>query len=197
VALLALAVGITAVAHLGGSKTRTTITAAAVTAKLVEIEQVSVATGTYTVSVPIIQSVGIIPCFWVCNKMELSGVGTDDAILDLSALSNSNVVVTSGGSSVGLWIPVPTVGPAFLDPARSDISSGHGIVDSVTLDFRNNPNGYQPLYVAAEKKIHYQAEHDPKLLSAAEQNTREIITRLLEVSGVHQVTIHFISGAEG
>lgn len=190
----ALVAGITAVAHLGGVKARATpraITAAHVTDKLTGIGQISV-TGTYTVNVTITQTVGYIPCFLVCNKMELHGVGSDDAILDLSTLSSSNVEVDSGKSSVTLWIPLPTIGSAFLDPVKSYIASSHGVVSSFTLAFRNNPNGYKPLYAAAEKKIHDQAEHDPKLIAEAEQSTYELIARLLGTVGVQEVTIHFV-----
>jgi Protein of unknown function (DUF4230) len=191
-ALLALVVSIATVAHLGGSKPHAAITAAAVTTKLIEIEQVDVATKTYTVNVTITQSVGAIPCWMICNQMQLDGVGSDEAILDLSMLSSSNVEVNAARSSVTLWIPAPTIGPADLDPAKSDISSSHGIVSSLTMGIRNNPNGYQPLFAAAEKKIHDQAEHDPELLAEAEQNTRELITRLLGAVGVHHVTVNFI-----
>ena len=61
---------------------RTTISTTVVLGKLTKIEQVHVATRSYAVDVKITQSVGIIPCFLVCNQMELKGSGTDDAVVD-------------------------------------------------------------------------------------------------------------------
>ena len=89
----------------------TTITSSAVMTKLAKIEQVHVATATYQVNVKITQSVGIIPCFLVCNQMQLQGNGTDDAIVNLSTLSPANVDVNAARSSVTLWIPPPAIGP--------------------------------------------------------------------------------------
>ncbi len=68
---------------------RTTITTTVVLGKLTKIEQVHVATRSYAVDVKITQSVGVIPCFLVCNQMELKGSGTDDAIVNLSQLSQA------------------------------------------------------------------------------------------------------------
>lgn len=144
----------------------TTITTSAVMTKLTEIEQVHVATATYKVNVKITQSVGIIPCFFICNQMQLQGSGTDYEILDLSTQSQSDVEVNADRSSLMLWIPPPAIGPAPLDPANCDISSNHGIINGPTQGIHNNPNGYRPLFVEAETQIHDQALRDPALLAA-------------------------------
>ncbi len=71
----------------------TTISTTVVLGKLTKIEQVHVATRSYAVDVKITQSVGVIPCFLVCNQMELEGSGTDDAVVDLSGLSKKDVTI--------------------------------------------------------------------------------------------------------
>jgi hypothetical protein len=170
---------------------RTTITTTVVLGKLTRIEQVHVATRSYAVDVKITQSVGIIPCFLVCNQMELTGSGTDDAIVNLSQLSRQDVSIDQSTQAVTVRMAPPAIGPAVLDPAGCSITSSHGVVNSVTQDFRNNPNGYRPLYAAAESQIHDAARHDQALLTAGEQSTRALLARVLGVVGVKKVTVDF------
>jgi hypothetical protein len=170
---------------------RTTISTTVVLGKLTKIEQVHVATRSYAVDVTITQSVGVIPCFLVCNQMELKGSGTDDAIVDLSRLSKRAVTIDQATDAVTVRMAAPVIGPADLNPALCSITSSHGVVNGVTQDFRNNPNGYRPLYVAAESQIHSAAEHDQALLAAGEQSTRALLAQVLGVVGVKKVTVDF------
>jgi Protein of unknown function (DUF4230) len=169
----------------------TTISTTVVLGKLIKIEQVHVASRSYPVDVTITQSVGLIPCFIICNHMELKGSGTDDAIVDLTTLTKQDVGIDQGNASVTIRMALPAIGPAVVNPAACTISSSHGILNSVTQDFRNNPNGYRPLYVAAQNRIHNAALHDPGLLGAGKQSTRELLARILGVVGVKKVFIDF------
>ncbi len=159
--------------------------------KLTKIEQVHVATRSYPVDVKITQSVGVIPCFLICNQMELKGSGTDDAIVDLSQLSQQDVSIDQSTKTVTVRMPAPAIGPAELNAAAASITSSHGAINSVTQDFRNNPNGYRPLYSAAQTQIHHAAQQDQALLTAGEQSTRALLTRLLGTVGVKKVTVDF------
>jgi hypothetical protein len=169
----------------------TTITTTVVLGKLTKIEQVHVATRSYPVDVKITQSVGVIPCFLICNQMELKGSGTDDAVVDLSKLTKQDVTIDQSTQTVTVRMAAPAVGPAALDPASCSITSSHGAVNSATQAFRNNPNGYRPLYQAAETQIHNTAEHDHDLVAAGEQSTRTMLTSLLSDVGVKKVTVDF------
>jgi Protein of unknown function (DUF4230) len=199
-ALLACLGVITKVAHLSSPVTtlpslatpHTTISISAVMTKLDEIEQAQVATASYQVNEKIAQSVGIIPCWMICNQMQLQGTGTDDAIVDLGTLSSNNVMVNADRSSVTIWMPLPTIGPAVLDPTQCDISSSHGIVNTLTQGLHNNPNGFRPLFAEGEAQIHTQAMRDPRLLAAAEQSTREMLAQILGTIGVRQITVNFV-----
>ena len=170
---------------------RTTISTTVVLGKLTKIEQVHVATRSYAVDVKITQSVGVIPCFLVCNQMELKGSGTDDAVVNLGTLSSKDVTIDQSTDAVTVRMAAPVIGPAVLDPAACSISSSHGVVNGATQDFRNNPNGYRPLYVAAESQIHRAASRDQALLAAGEQSTRAMLARVLGVVGVKKVTVDF------
>lgn len=169
----------------------TTITTTVVLGKLTKIEQVHVATRSYAVDVKITQSVGVIPCFLVCNQMELKGSGTDDAIVDLSTLSGKDVTIDQSTDAVTVRMAVPAIGPADLNPAVCSITSTHGVVNGATQEFRNNPNGYRPLYAAAETQIRDAALHDQALLTAGEQSTRAMLAQLLGAVGVKKVTVDF------
>jgi len=157
-ALIATYVGVSKFTHLFAP--HTTISTTVVLGKLIKIEQVHVASRSYPVDVTITQSVGVIPCFLICNHMELKGSGTDDAIVDLTTLTKQDVSIDHGNASVTIRMAAPAIGPAIVNPAACTISSSHGILNSATQDFRNNPNGYRPLYVAAQNKIHNAALHD-------------------------------------
>jgi Protein of unknown function (DUF4230) len=169
----------------------TTITATVVLGKLTKIEQVHVATRSYAVDVKITQSVGVIPCFLVCNQMELKGSGTDDAIVDLSKLSKKDLTIDQSTDTVTVRLAAPVIGPADLNPAVCSITSTHGVVNGATQQFRNNPNGYRPLYAAAESQIRDAALHDGALLTAGEQSTRAMLAQLLGAVGVKKVIVDF------
>jgi Protein of unknown function (DUF4230) len=169
----------------------TTITTTVVLGKLTKIEQVHVATRSYPVDVKITQSVGVIPCFLICNQMELKGSGTDDAVVDLSKLPKKDISIDQSTDTVTVRMAPPTIGPADLNPASCSITSSHGAVNSATQAFRNNPNGYRPLYEAADSQIHHTAEHDQALLTAGEQSTQTLLTQLLGTVGVKKVTVDF------
>ena|ERR1700761_3064720 len=170
---------------------RTTITTTVVLGKLSKIEQVHVATRTYPVDVKITQSVGIIPCFLICNQMELRGSGSDDAVEDLSKLSQQDVSIDQASKTVTVRMAAPVIAPATLDPAACSITSTHGVVNTDTQAFRNNPNGYRPLYTAAESQVHAAAQHDQDLRTAGEQSTRTLLTQVLGTVGVKKVTVNF------
>jgi hypothetical protein len=170
---------------------RTTISTTVVLGKLSKIEQVHVASRSYAVDTKITQSVGVIPCFLICNQMELKGSGTDDAVVDLGKLSKKDVSIDQSTGTVTVRMAAPTIGPADLDPATCTITSGHGVLNSATQDFRNNPNGYRPLYAEAESQVHKTATRDGALLTAGEQSTRAMLTQLLGAVGVKKVTVDF------
>lgn len=169
----------------------TTITTTVVLGKLTKIEQVHVATRSYAVDVKITQSVGVIPCFLICNQMELKGSGTDDAIVDLSSLSKQDVAIDQSTDTVTVRMAAPAIGPADLNPAVCSITSTHGVVNGATQQFRNNPNGYRPLYAAADTQIRSAALHDGALLTAGEQSTRAMLAQILGTVGVKKVIVDF------
>jgi hypothetical protein len=191
IVLAAAYVLIAKIENLNPFGSHTTITTTVVLGKLTKIEQVHVATRSYAVDVKITQSVGIIPCFLICNQMELTGSGTDDAVVNLSQLSKQDVSIDQSTEAVTVRMAPPAIGPAVLNPATCSITSSHGAVNSVTQDFRNNPNGYRPLYAAAESQIHDAASRDQALLTAGEQSTRAMLAQLLGTVGVKKVTVDF------
>jgi hypothetical protein len=170
----------------------TTISASAVMTSLGEIQDAHVASATYNVDVQITQSFWIIPCFFWCDQLQLQGSGSDDAILNLSRLARSDIQVNQARSTVTLWLTPPTVGPAELDLAATSVTGHSGIVNDMTRIFRNNPNASKPLYLAALAQIHDRALQDGKLQAEGEQGTRALLTHILGLIGVSQVTVNFV-----
>jgi Protein of unknown function (DUF4230) len=190
-AVLLLAVGgpIAAAHYFAGRNTA--ISTEAVIGSLSEIEQVHVATGSFAVNVKITQSVGIIPCFLICDQQELKGSGTDDAIVNLNGLSKEDVSINQSTDAVTVRMAAPVIGPADIDPAACTITNSLGVINSATQGFRNNPEAYRPLYAEAATQVHNAAEHDRALLAEAEQSTRAMLTQVLAAVGVKHVTIDF------
>lgn len=179
------------IASLDPFASHSTITTTVILGKLTSIEQVHVATRTYPVDVKITQSVGVIPCFLICNEMELKGSGTDDAIVDLSKLTRSDISVNQRANTVTVRMAVPAIGPASLDTATCSITSSHGIINRLTQGFRNNPNGYRPLYLDAQSQIHGAAARDKELIAAGERSTRAMLAHVLGAIGVQNVLVNF------
>ncbi len=177
------------VGHLFNSQT--TVQSTVVLGQLTKIEQVHVASRTYPVNVSITQSVGGIPCFFICNHMTLTGSGSDDAVVNLDTLTKKDVSIDQSTKTVTVHLAAPTIAPAVLDPAKTEITNSHGAINSFTQEFRNNPNGYQPLYAEAESDIHKVALQDKALLAAGEQSTRQLLTRILSTVGIKKVIVDF------
>jgi hypothetical protein len=171
---------------------RAAISASAVMTSLDEIQYAHVASATYDVDVQITHSFWIIPCFFWCDQLRLQGSGHDDAILNLSSLTRTNVQVNQGRSAVTIWLAPPAAGPAELNLAATDVTGHSGIVNDMTRIFRDNPSASKPLYLAALAQIRGQARHDGKLQAAGEQGTRRLLTHLLGLIGVKQVTVNFV-----
>ncbi len=190
-ALAAAYFGAVKLAHFNPFVPHTTISTTVVLGKLIKIEQAHVATRSYPVDVKITQSVGIIPCFLICNQMELKGSGTDDAIVDLRTLTAQNVNVDQASATVTVWMPPPTIGPSELNAASCNITGNHGVINGATQGFRSNPNGYRPLYAQAYSQVHNAALHDSQLISAGEQSTRTLLTQILGLVGVKRVVVNF------
>ena len=95
------------------------------------------------------------------------------------------------GITPTLWVIFTSTAYERVATWTCSITSSHGVVNGATQGFRNNPNGYRPLYVAAETQIHDAARQDRALLTAGEQSTRAMLARLLGAVGVKKVTVDF------
>ena len=170
----------------------TTITTTVVLGKLTKIEQVHVATRSYAVDVKITQSVGIIPCFLVCNQMELTGSGTDDAIVDLSELSKQDVSIDQSTETVTVRMPAPTDRPRRPEPGHllhHERPRGHQQRDA---GLQEQPQRLPPALRGRGKPDPRRGpEHDQALLTAGEQSTRAMLAQVLGVVGVKKVTVDF------
>jgi hypothetical protein len=117
-ALAAAYLEVIRIAHVNMFSLHTTISTTVVPGKLTKIEQVHVATRSYPVDVTVTQSVGIIPCFIICNQMELKESGTDDAIVDLTALPKKDVSIDQATASVIVRMAPPAIGPITFEPGH-------------------------------------------------------------------------------
>lgn len=147
------------------------------------------ATGNYTATESVGRRLPSILCFWWCNTLTLHAVGTDDAVVDLSALAASDI--KEAGTSVAVTLPRATIAPPNVDAAKSKIDSSHGIINDLGRVVHDNPNAARPLYAQAQADIHDAAGRDPRLIRTAEQNARDFLTSLLKRLGFREVVVNF------
>jgi hypothetical protein len=132
-----------------------------------------------------------LPDFLSGQRALMVAAGTVDATVDFSGLKNENVVVSEDRKSVTITLPAPQLSEVTLDHDRTYVESrDRGLFDRIGGLFSGNPTDDQPLYQAAEDKLH-EAAANSELLSLAETNTRSMLESLLKSLGFENVTVVF------
>lgn len=148
-----------------------------------------VATGHYTATESVGTRLPSIVCFFWCNTLTLHAVGTDDEVVDLSALTTGDI--KEAGTSVAVTLPPATIAPPNVDAAQSQITSSHGIINDLGRVVHDNPNAASALYAQAQADIQNAAQRDPKLIRTAESNARDFLASLLKRLGFREVVVNF------
>ena len=147
------------------------------------------ATGHYTATERVGTRLPSIVCFFWCNTLTLRAVGTDDAVVDLSALTAGDI--KEAGTSVAVTLPRATIAPPNVDAAQSQLAGSHGIINDLGRVVHDNPNAARPLYAQARADIQNAAGRDPRLIRTAEQNARDFLASLLKRLGFREVVVNF------
>ena len=79
----------------------------------------------------------------------------------------------------------------MLDPTASHVvDRDRGLLDRIGSVFSDSPTGEQALYAAAEPKLRA-AANESALVAKADENTTQMLTRLLGALGFEKVSVVF------
>lgn len=136
-----------------------------------------------------------VPGFIAGERVQYVAVGTVDAVVDFSGLTEDDVIVDPDDGSVTVVLPAPTYGDPELDYERSGVMNrDRGLLDRVGGVFNDNPTAEEGLIVEAEAKMTEAVAHSD-LLEHAEENTEEMLSTLLGGAGVAEVDVVFDGSA--
>lgn len=165
--------------------------APAVLAALEDVAEFKAATANYSVIVDVEKDVPYVPSFVKGERTVFMAVGSVDAAIDFSLLDES--AVAAEGGTVTVRLPEAQLGRAVIDPEQSRVvSRDRGVVDRIGSVFADSPTGERALYLAAQRKLDRAAASDDTLARRAEQNTEEMLMRLLAPLGYDNVDVAFV-----
>ena len=164
-------------------------------AVLKSIERLSeyrAATANLEVVVDIEKDVSLLPGFIKGEKTLLVAAGRVDAKVDFSRLRGSALKVSEDRKSVEIILPAPVLADPQLDLERTRVfDRDRGLFDRIESVFEDSPTSDRELLLLAEKKLAAAARADGGVLTAAEENTRQMLTGLLRGLGFERVTVGF------
>jgi Protein of unknown function (DUF4230) len=121
-------------------------------------------------------------------------VGSVDAGVDLSALDDDSVDVSSDRRSATITLPAVQFFEPVLDVDRSYVyDRKEGLLNELGALFSDDSNYQQELYTLAEDKMAAAAQQGSGVSARAEDNTREMLESLLGSLGFTSVTVRFAS----
>ncbi|MEG9247176.1 DUF4230 domain-containing protein [Arthrobacter sp. Soc17.1.1.1] len=127
------------------------------------------------------------PDFVSGRRTLLVTAGTVNAFVDMSDLTDNDLILSDDGKSVKVRLPEPQLDKPNIDHSRTErYDLERGIVDRVA-DASNLPDDSQ-YYVAAEAKMAATAE-ESELLKRAAENTRAAVTGMF---GALDIQVTFI-----
>jgi hypothetical protein len=149
------------------------------------------ATGDFEVIVDLEQDTGL-PDELLGERTLFVAVGTVDAGVDLTALDDESVEVSSDRRTATITLPPVNLFEPVLDIDRSYVyDRDRGILNELGGLFSDEPNYQQELYRLAEDKMTTAAQQGAGIVPRAEENTREMLESLLGSLGFTTVNVQF------
>lgn len=132
-----------------------------------------------------------VPDFIAGERVQYVAVGSVDAIVDFSELSEESIVFDASSGKAVVYLPSPTFAQPVIDFENSGVMNrDRGVLDRVGGVFVDSPTGEEDLIVAAGRKM-TEAAPATDLLARAEANTEKMLETLLAGVGVEQVDVIF------
>jgi Protein of unknown function (DUF4230) len=198
---LVLVVGLVGAAVLVGSRlfgtpfttTEVDRSAPPVLLELRDLASFHAAQGQFEVTVDVEQDVKWVPSFLAGERVQFVSVGTVDAIVDFSTLTEASFRVDEETDSVTVIL-----GPVQLADPVIDLETSHvmnrdrGLLDRLGGVFSDSPTSEAELYSLATDKIAAAAEAT-ELAEHAEENVTSTVTAMLQAVGFDRVEVRFLT----
>ena len=163
-------------------------TGPAVLKALADLHEYRAASGSYQVMVDMEKDAKYLPSFIKGERTLFLAQGSVDAAIDFSHLGPESVTVNPD-RSVTISLPHAQLTKPVLDTAASHVvDRDRGLLDRIGSVFSDSPTGEQTLYAAAQPKLQA-AANESGIVAKADENTTQMLTRLLGALGFDKVTI--------
>jgi hypothetical protein len=161
--------------------------------ELTAVSEFTAATGTFTVLVDVERDVRFMPAVLAGERSKMLAVGSIEAVVDFSGLTEGDVRVGSTGRNVTVTLPQPDLGDVVIDHAATEvIDRNRGLFDRIGSMFTDSPTSERGLLIAAERQL-ADAASSSQLLAVGENNTRTMLDELLADLGYDDVTVIFVA----
>lgn len=132
-----------------------------------------------------------VPDFIAGQRVQYVAVGSIDATVDFSELTEDSIVFDESTGKAVVFLPAPTFGQPVIDFEASGVMNrDRGVLDRLGGVFVDSPTGEESLIVAAGDKM-IEAVPATDLLERAEANTEKMLETLLGGVGVTSVDVVF------
>ena len=146
-----------------------------------DLSQYHAAAGEFQVVLDIEDDVKWVPAALAGQRTLFVAAGSVNAFVDFGTLADDGLVVSPDGKTVELRLPKPQLDKPNLHHDRSYVfSQERGLIND--LQALAGPPDQQKFYVAAEAKL-AEAAKQSELLKRAEDNTRVMLTGMLQALG--------------
>ena len=137
------------------------------------------------------QDVRWIPSFIAGERVQFIAVGTVDATVDFTNLSDGAIVISDDGTAATITLPRATAAEPVLDLELSHVMNrDRGVVNRVGGLFTDNPTSEHELMLSASDRI-AEAAAATDLLNRAEDNVKSMLYTMLRNLGFTSVDIRF------
>ena len=132
-----------------------------------------------------------VPDFIAGERVQYVAVGSVDATVDFSGLTEESIVFDESTGKAVVFLPAPTLGQPVIDFESSGVlNRDRGVLDRIGGAFVDSPTGEESLIVAAGEKM-LEAVPATDLSDRAEANTEQMLETLLGGVGVDDVDVVF------
>ncbi|GHH53649.1 hypothetical protein GCM10017774_67310 [Lentzea cavernae] len=146
-----------------------------------DLSQYHAAAGEFQVVLDIENDVKWVPAALAGERTLFVAAGSVNAFVDFGTLKDDGLVLSPDGKTVELRVPKPQLDKPNMHHDRSYVfSQERGLIND--LQALAGPPDQQKFYVAAEAKL-AEAAKQSELLKRAEDNTRVMLTGMLQALG--------------
>lgn len=156
-----------------------------------DLARYQAASGSFQVVIDTERDVKFVPSIIAGERTFFLAQGTVEGYVDFSGLEATAIEVSDDGRSARVVLP-----PAVLSEPRIDteasrvVSRDRGVLDRAGGFFADNPTSERELYLKAERRLSAAAA-ESDLLDRTEENTREMLTGMLQGLGYETVEVVF------